>query len=290
MRKLLAFAVAALAFAAPARASFGPSAVLFHPSARLTAPLSSIGDVSTAADLDSTLSVSYGGTGTAWTSLISAPSDGTTQAANAFTTNATFTGGPGQPTAYFAQSGSSNAALTGAATALLAGLQNDTSSWWVTMTFNLASTASTFLWSTQANSSSAGVTLIINAGGSPKFNLAQYTTASKQIVAWSPTASPMTGAEYIVIVSHSSGGNTRVWFNSAANTVESSTTFTAAALTGNKITFGSRNTSGFMPAGGRISHISYGTGYLGNAQAGEIIHLLESRHQVDYDGNGNIGN
>lgn len=295
MRTIHAAVAGLCLLAQPARAGLMPSAVLYHPPAAATA-LNGIGGLNVLTDLDATQAASTDGVSQTWGNLIAAPADGSAASAYACTRGNTgsaaaddpaYNGTAGTSGGYWGFSGAQNFTLAGANTAYLANLQNDGESFWIAMTVNLGATGAQTLWSTQSNSSTPGVTLTMSPSSTPRFNMTQYGTAAKQVLAYSPTVN--TGTDYVVIVSHAAGGNTRLWVNTTA-AFESTVTFIAASVAGNHaLTVGSRGGGGFLGAGAKLRSFAIGQDYLTDAGAAAIIHRLEARHGIDYDGNGTVG-
>ena len=287
--------LAASLLAGRAEAGLMPSAVVHHPQVSGSG-LNTLAGINVLADLDATQAASTDGASQAWNNLTGAPVDGAASAAYAFyrgggnaasADDPTLTGTAGTSGAYWALNGSQNFTLAGANPAYLAALQNDGENFWIAMSVNLGATGIQTLWSTQNSSSTAGMTLTMSPSSTPRFNLTQYGTAAKQAVAYSPTLT--TGTDYVVIVSHAAGGSTRMWVNTTTG-YESPTLFGAASVTASRaMAIGSRASSGYLGAGAKIRSFAIGTDYLTDAGAAAILHRLEARHGIDYDGNGAIG-
>ena len=295
MRKLLLSTYLLACAVLPARAGLMPSAVLFHPVTGDTS-LAGISGIGALADLDATQTGSTDGVSQTWSNLVVSPGDGSASSAYSFyrgTSNAVdaadpaFTGTAGNSGAYWAFNGSTDFTLTGANSSFLSALQNDGQSFWIAMTFNLGSTGTQTLWSTQSSSSSAGLSFTCAPTATTKFTLTQYTTSTKQIVGYSPAFT--VGNDYVVVVSHVAGGDTRVWFNTTTN-AESTVLFTAGSVTAaHTIVIGARGGSNPIGASSKVRSFAMGNVYLTDAQAASIIHRLEARQQIDYDGNGSVG-
>jgi hypothetical protein len=250
-------------------------------------------------DLDATQAASYGGSGTTWTNLVTAPADGSAQTAYDFhlglTSGAaaddpTFTGSAGSSAAYFALDGADffDFATDTTTTAFLKNLHKTTGGqeFWIAVGVRvIAGSATQCLYGYRTTTAtSQGIRFEITS--SERLSLAQGNGTAT--VSGTSATTLSSGTDYLLIVSAPAGGGTiRFWFN----------TLTAEEIS---LTYGATSTDPSVSSVPKIAACGAGTGqnimnnttriysaamgneYLDNTKAAAIIAALEARHGRDY--------
>lgn len=143
---------------------------------------------STVCDLDATIAASYGGSGTTWANLVTAPADGSAQTAYDFylgngstgTTYPAFNASSGSAAAYWSVDGGDYFSLkSGANTSFLNSLHKTTggSDWWIAMALKYV-TNSTGQYFSTARTGTAGQTGIQADQNAGAFRIAQRGNAA----------------------------------------------------------------------------------------------------------------
>ncbi len=243
-------------------------------------------------DLDATKSASYGGSGQTWANLVSAPADGSSQSAydfvlgdtNAVTTDdPTFTGSAGSSSAYFALDGGDYFDIaSGANTNFLRDMHKTTggSDLWFAIAFRYVDGGSqNTLFGTQAGSG-VGMRVYVASSGD-QVNVVQRGGSSSTV---SGGTALTDGADHLVVISHSHGGNnTRIWVNTTTKTNVSQTFSTTTSDAANALSVAANGTHGALLANTtRIYAVAMGNAYIDDAEVALIAAEYNSRHGRSY--------
>lgn len=244
----------------------------------------SLSDVvaSTVFDLDATQSASYGGSGTTWANLATAPADGEVQSAYNVTNGGwAFTGTAGDPAAYWVVDTINRGFTLASNTAFANALHKTTggTSWWMAFAVQTPSAGQLRFLGTAPNS---GTGLLIQTNTSDAFNSFHVVGSSFNSFPIT-TAIPDTGYSIVIFTFNPATGDMGLWVNSATGVFDTDTlTATTADATGT-LTIGAYSaTAGGSGAGARIVTAAMGNEYLDNTKAAAIISALETRHGRDY--------
>lgn len=256
--------------------------------------LSDIFGINAVFELDATLSDSYPGTGQTWSNVIASPADGSDQGEyNAFlgddgtadTSDPTFTGTAGDSAAYFSYDGGDGHFFDHSSLpTMFADMHKGTSGkkWWMTIAFRTPSSLSANATLFDARSVNGTQLLYINFNTSFRviINGGDGNTIFNFHV-----GSVATDTDYLVIVSYDfDNSKLTTWVNSATGgdlagqaTGTDESGITTAGLM--QDTGGSQQ----WPDGTRLYGFYGGWDvHLDDTKAGEIISLLETRHNRDY--------
>ena len=242
-------------------------------------------------DVDATIAASYGGSGQTWANLVTAPADGSAQAAYDFYLGAgsggssddpTFTGTSGNAAAYFSLDGGDYFTLKSASnTSFLNNLHKTTGGqdFWIAAAFQLADASAAWpVMGTNPTTNDEGIRVHVSSGEA--VTLRQRGSGSVECASINLSS----GTNYTCLYSYSHGsGTVRYWINTVTATSESfsfstSTSNPAGALS----LFAANGGTNFAGTGTRVYAAAMGNAYIGNTEAAAIFAAYESRHGRDY--------
>lgn len=247
---------------------------------------------STVFDLDSTIALSYPGTGNDWKNLVPAPADGSLQTAydmlrgdgSTATSFPTFTGSAGSKTAYWLFDGADFFKLkSGTNTTFLNAMHKTTggSDFWLCVTGRWITTAGAGLISTK-NGNVPGIDMLMYNDATGRMAWRQRGDGAE--AGLFPTSPNVTsGTDYTAVFTHSHSTNqSRVYLNT--NTAsETAHTFNTTTTNGTLFHVGALGSSGASPTiaipnTSRITSVAGGNAYIGDAQVAAMLTFLAARH------------
>ena len=255
---------------------------------------------STCADIDATLSDSYGGSGQTWANLVLTPADAEIQTAydmwlgddgSATSTDPTFTGSAGDSAAYFLFDGGDNFVLKSNPTLVDEKHSDNGQDWWHCTCFRWSGVATNLiLWSTGGhNASTEGIEYSIGSSGNGASIRTRYITTrngTRTVVNLTANGYFVDGTDYCVITTYDSGSDVVTQYrNIVSETSTDVNTNTGTSSAGVQYALGRRSNGGNHLANGtRVYHQSWGNSLLTSGEAANIKSRLEARHGRTYNG------
>lgn len=253
---------------------------------------------SAVADLDATLSSSYGGSGQTLTNGVTAPADGSAQTAydawlgidnTSSASDPAFTGSAGSAAAYFALDGGDYFTFKSVVDPLT--LYNmhrktgGTNKWWVAMAYQTGDDTGVALWGRGYTGGTYGVYLWRAASNTSIYHDYGATTELQN-----GGLNQAASTNYILIVSvdmEATSNNVKFWLNTTTAATFSKTWSSDNNNPTRNFHIGATVNSGGtvsspMASGGRIYGFYVGNELLDDAKAADIFALIEARHERDY--------
>lgn len=247
-------------------------------------------------DLDATLNDSYPGSGDLWINYEPTPADGSASSAYNFDVGAssgssssdpTFTGAAGSPSAYWSMDGGDCFSINGSLTAFLQNMHKSSggADYWLSFAMR-AQTSGTeqILFNSDSGASNRNGPRISIGGGDDQLRLINCG-ASGFSTPNTPSGSVISdNSDYVFIISYIHSTNTfRSWINDVR---QSDITITPNTSTTNPTdTFLFRRPAGndlFVASGTRIYAAGCGNAAIGNVEAGLIYPEYKFRHERAY--------